>query len=144
MKKCPHCNKDIKDNASFCPFCGEDLNKESLSQDDSLHCPYCHSIIHNEDTKCPQCKKRLKFSDRLHINEKKGYIELLLSGFGLFFCIFPYIGLSISILTLILTLKDLKNPRGFDAFVFSIIAIVINVIMIILIVLNMLANVRGI
>lgn len=53
--KCPKCNEEIDDNASFCQSCGEKLNKES-----SINCPKCGEILKSNVNFCSNCGYNFK------------------------------------------------------------------------------------
>lgn len=125
MKTCPHCHKELEDSNAFCPFCGEDLQKNKVNMDDILRCPYCHEIIHAEDEKCPHCRRKLKFLEKLYPNEKRGFLALILVGVGVAFCIIPFVSFVCLIFALVVSLVEKEKSRySKDAIIFSIIGLV--------------------
>lgn len=58
MRKCPHCNNDIQDEAVFCRFCRRDVDPPLWLT--SLHkCPYCAEWVERGIDACPLCGKLL-------------------------------------------------------------------------------------
>jgi hypothetical protein len=59
MRNCPHCNKEIKDEAVFCRFCRRDVELPSWMA--SLQkCPFCAEWIERDLENCPLCGKMLR------------------------------------------------------------------------------------
>lgn len=52
--KCNHCGKEIHDNSSYCPHCGNKLNKP-----EALFCPKCHKMRSSDMAFCPTCGSKL-------------------------------------------------------------------------------------
>lgn len=52
MKKCPKCNAEYGDGATYCEACGTKLVKY-------VHCPQCGSEIPDDSSFCPRCGKNL-------------------------------------------------------------------------------------
>lgn len=58
MRKCPHCNNDIQDEAVFCRFCRRDVDPPLWLT--SLHkCPFCAEWVERGIDACPLCGKIL-------------------------------------------------------------------------------------
>ncbi|HBE79567.1 MAG TPA: hypothetical protein DDW65_17595 [Firmicutes bacterium] len=49
LTKCPHCNKNIHDVLTICPFCRKEAKRECLN---------CHEPVPWEANQCPFCKSR--------------------------------------------------------------------------------------
>ena len=49
---CPHCGKEISDQAEFCMYCGN-----SLKQETNQICPNCGAVLKKDDSFCFQCGK---------------------------------------------------------------------------------------
>ena len=52
MKKCPKCNAQYGDGATYCEVCGTKLTKYT-------RCPQCGSDIPDDSAFCPRCGKNL-------------------------------------------------------------------------------------
>ena len=48
--KCPKCNEEIDDNASFCQSCGEKINSDA-----TIYCPKCGEITKSDVSFCSNC-----------------------------------------------------------------------------------------
>ena len=58
MRSCPHCNKEIQDEAVFCRFCRRDINPPLWLT--SLHkCPFCAEWVERGIDRCPLCGREL-------------------------------------------------------------------------------------
>ena len=49
---CPHCGKEVSDQAEFCMYCGN-----SLKQEANQICPNCGAVLKKDDSFCFQCGK---------------------------------------------------------------------------------------
>lgn len=58
---CPNCQKQIDDNANFCPQCGSPIQR----------CPTCHQPIFPSDRYCPRCGQPIHSSSK----EADGYYQ---------------------------------------------------------------------
>ena len=58
MRACPHCSREIQDEAVFCRHCRRDV-EPALWLTDMRRCPYCAEWIDLEVTKCNHCQKVL-------------------------------------------------------------------------------------
>lgn len=61
MRNCPHCNKEIQDEAVFCRFCRQDV-EPPLWLTSLRKCPYCAEWIERGIDRCPLCGKDLTHS----------------------------------------------------------------------------------
>lgn len=52
--KCNNCEKEINDNASYCPYCGKIPNEPK-----ELLCPKCHTQLMQDMIFCPSCGSKL-------------------------------------------------------------------------------------
>lgn len=52
--KCNNCEKEINDNASYCPYCGKMPNEPK-----ELLCPKCHTQLMQDMIFCPSCGSKL-------------------------------------------------------------------------------------
>ena len=58
MRSCPHCNKEIQDEAVFCRFCRRDIDPPLWLT--SLHkCPFCAEWVERGIDRCPLCGREL-------------------------------------------------------------------------------------
>ncbi len=58
MRSCPHCNKEIQDEAVFCRFCRRDIDPPLWLT--SLHkCPFCAEWVERGIERCPLCGREL-------------------------------------------------------------------------------------
>ena len=66
---CPNCNKETEDDALFCPFCGNELNKsheieaEESAPKGSMHCSDCDNAVEDDAVFCPNCGTNLRKPD---------------------------------------------------------------------------------
>jgi len=58
MRACPHCSREIQDEAVFCRHCRRDV-EPALWLTAMRRCPYCAEWIDLEVTKCNHCQKAL-------------------------------------------------------------------------------------
>jgi hypothetical protein len=58
MRSCPHCNKEIQDEAVFCRFCRRDVDPP-LWLTSLQKCPYCAEWVERGIDRCPLCGKEL-------------------------------------------------------------------------------------
>jgi hypothetical protein len=58
MRACPHCSREIQDEAVFCRHCRRDV-EPALWLTAMRRCPYCAEWIDLEVTKCNHCQKGL-------------------------------------------------------------------------------------
>jgi len=61
MRACPHCSREIQDEAVFCRHCRRDV-EPALWLTAMRRCPYCAEWIDLEVTKCNHCQKVLGIS----------------------------------------------------------------------------------
>lgn len=106
-------------------------------------CPFCKKEIEESAVYCPYCGKNVA-----HIEESKqkeeSYFPLLLSGLGLAFVIFPYVGLALSILSFVMNFpKRKKSSIHFDAFLFSVFGIVFGAMMVIFTIISLVSQLKN-
>jgi hypothetical protein len=58
MRNCPHCHKEIQDEASFCRFCRRDVDPP-LWLTSLQKCPFCAEWVERGIDRCPLCGKEL-------------------------------------------------------------------------------------
>lgn len=58
MRRCPHCGKEIQDEAIYCRFCHEEV-EPPLWITNMRKCPYCAEWIDIEAEDCPYCERSL-------------------------------------------------------------------------------------
>jgi len=58
MRACPHCSREIQDEAVFCRHCRLDV-EPALWLTSMRRCPYCAEWIDLELAQCPHCRKVL-------------------------------------------------------------------------------------
>lgn len=58
MRSCPHCNKEIQDEAVFCRFCRRDVDPP-LWLTSLQKCPFCAEWVERGIERCPLCGKDL-------------------------------------------------------------------------------------
>jgi RNA polymerase subunit RPABC4/transcription elongation factor Spt4 len=61
MRNCPHCHKEIQDEASFCRFCRRDV-EPPLWLTSLQKCPFCAEWVERGIDRCPLCGKDLSTS----------------------------------------------------------------------------------
>lgn len=61
MRNCPHCHKEIQDEASFCRFCRRDVDPP-LWLTSLQKCPFCAEWVERGIDRCPLCGKDLSTS----------------------------------------------------------------------------------
>ena len=70
MRNCPHCNKEIKDEAVFCRYCRRDVElpvwMASLQK-----CPFCAEWIERDLDNCPLCGKLFSSPERGEVAHAK-------------------------------------------------------------------------
>ena len=74
MKKCPYCNKENIDFASFCAQCGKNISSV-LPTDSSKHnkvskklCPKCRHVNHSFAVYCAKCGADLRAAKKLDVS----------------------------------------------------------------------------
>ena len=68
-KRCPFCDKEIKEQAIKCQYCKNFLNKAKKE------CPFCFNEIDADSLKCPFCDEFLELSDDID-KATKNYASL--------------------------------------------------------------------
>ena len=58
MRSCPHCNKEIQDEAVFCRFCRRDIDPP-LWLTSLCKCPFCAEWVERGIERCPLCGREL-------------------------------------------------------------------------------------
>ena len=58
MRNCPHCHKEIQDEAAFCRFCRRDVDPP-LWLTSLQKCPFCAEWVERGIDRCPLCGKEL-------------------------------------------------------------------------------------
>ena len=67
MRSCPHCNKEIQDEAVFCRFCRRDIDPPLWLT--SLHkCPFCAEWVERGIDRCPLCGRELSTEEPFSID----------------------------------------------------------------------------
>lgn len=56
MRNCPHCNREIQDEAVICRFCRQDVDPP-LWLTSLQKCPFCAEWIERGIGRCPLCSK---------------------------------------------------------------------------------------
>lgn len=136
--KCQRCGKEVKENSKFCSHCGA-----NLSDDDAFRCPHCKGVISSYDNVCPHCNEKLKWSHQVNQNDKKGLLLLVLVGVSLSFCLIPFIGTVLSVISLVLSIIFMKTIKyAFDSFILSIISTVLCFSLLIMVLVYNLNNVN--
>jgi hypothetical protein len=77
MRNCPHCGKEIQDEAAFCRFCRHDV-APPLWLTSLQKCPYCAEWVERGIERCPLCGKALVTEEPFYISEEADSTELLL------------------------------------------------------------------
>jgi len=78
MRSCPHCNKEIQDEAVFCRFCRRDIDPPLWLT--SLHkCPFCAEWVERGIERCPLCGRELSTEQpfSVDIGESEASVSLL-------------------------------------------------------------------
>jgi hypothetical protein len=78
MRSCPHCNKEIQDEAMFCRFCRRDIDPPLWLT--SLHkCPFCAEWVERGIDRCPLCGRELSTEQpfSVDIGETEASVSLL-------------------------------------------------------------------
>ena len=70
---CPKCSKEIDEDSTFCPSCGEKLNAES-----SKKCPKCDVSNEPEASFCTKCGYNFYTNETNVLQETNRIIELIL------------------------------------------------------------------
>ena len=78
MRNCPHCGKEIQDEAAFCRFCRRDVTPP-LWLTSLQKCPYCAEWVERGIERCPLCGKSLTTEDPFYISEEEDSKERLLN-----------------------------------------------------------------
>jgi RNA polymerase subunit RPABC4/transcription elongation factor Spt4 len=78
MRNCPHCGKEIQDEASFCRFCRRDVDPP-LWLTSLQKCPYCAEWVERGIERCPLCGKGLATEEPFYISEEADSTERLLN-----------------------------------------------------------------
>lgn len=63
IKKCPHCNKELPENAQFCGHCG----KGQSAMTEALICPKCNKSYDSSWKVCLYCSEALIDENGSHI-----------------------------------------------------------------------------
>lgn len=77
MRNCPHCGKEIQDEAAFCRFCRRDVTPP-LWLTSLQKCPYCAEWVERGIDRCPLCGKGLITEEPFYISEEADSTERLL------------------------------------------------------------------
>ena len=78
MRNCPHCGKEIQDEAAFCRFCRRDVTPP-LWLTSLQKCPYCAEWVERGIERCPLCGKSLTAEEPFYISEEEDSKERLLN-----------------------------------------------------------------
>lgn len=78
MRNCPHCGKEIQDEAAFCRFCRRDVSPP-LWLTSLQKCPYCAEWVERGIERCPLCGKALTPEEPFYISEEEDSKERLLN-----------------------------------------------------------------
>jgi hypothetical protein len=78
MRNCPHCGKEIQDEAAFCRFCRRDVTPP-LWLTSLQKCPYCAEWVERGIERCPLCGKSLTTEEPFYISEEADSTERLLN-----------------------------------------------------------------
>jgi RNA polymerase subunit RPABC4/transcription elongation factor Spt4 len=78
MRNCPHCGKEIQDEASFCRFCRRDV-EPPLWLTSLQKCRYCAEWVERGIERCPLCGKELITEEPFYISEEADSTERLLN-----------------------------------------------------------------
>jgi hypothetical protein len=78
MRNCPHCGKEIQDEAAFCRFCRRDV-QPPLWLTSLQKCPYCAEWIERGIERCPLCGKALITEEPFYISEEEDSTERLMN-----------------------------------------------------------------
>ncbi len=70
MRNCPHCNKEIKDEAVFCRYCRRDVELP-VWMGSLQKCPFCAEWIERNLENCPLCGKLLPSPERSKVAQAK-------------------------------------------------------------------------
>ena len=61
MRNCPHCNREIQDEAVFCRFCRQDVDPP-LWLSSLQKCPFCAEWVERGIERCPLCSRDISSS----------------------------------------------------------------------------------
>ncbi len=78
MRNCPHCGKEIQDEAAFCRFCRRDV-EPPLWLTSLQKCPYCAEWVERGIDRCPLCGKALITEEPFYSSEEADSTERLLN-----------------------------------------------------------------
>jgi hypothetical protein len=78
MRNCPHCGKEIQDEAAFCRFCRHEV-EPPLWLTSLQKCPYCAEWVERGIERCPLCGKDLVTEAPFYISEEEDSKERLLN-----------------------------------------------------------------
>ncbi len=77
MRNCPHCGKEIQDEAAFCRFCRRDV-EPPLWLTSLQKCPYCAEWVERGIERCPLCGKALITEEPFITSDEADSTEILL------------------------------------------------------------------